>query len=382
MELAVREYSERYQALFNSIDEGFCVIKVLFENGNTPQDYRFLEINPAFEKHTGLKNALGKTIRELVPSHKRLWIEKYGKVALTGEPDRFEQHDDSLQRWFDVFAFRIGRPEEHKVAVLITDITARKRAHQILEETVADRTAALQETNKQMEAFTYTIAHDLRSPLRAQQGFANALLQDYGEVLGETGRDYAERIISSASRLNNLVNDLLAFSRVNRTEMQLHKIDLRTTVTHVCDEMAFHIHEAKAKIQIGELDFRVCGHELTFRAAVTNLISNAIKFSKPGVPPEVRIWAQERGRCVRLWIEDNGIGIAPEHHHQIFGVFHRLHRIGDYPGTGVGLAIVQKGIERMGGSVGVESEEGRGRADTARRRYRHCAGGDQRCPLP
>ena len=360
MELVIREYGERYQALFNSIDEGFCVIQMIFDQNGAPQDYRFLEINPAFEKHTGLKHAQDRTIRELVPDVDRHWFEIYGKVARTGEPARCEEYSEPLHSWFDVFAFRIGTPEEHKVAVLFTNVTDRKTAHESLEQTVAMRTAALKEINKQMEAFTYTIAHDLRAPLRAQQGFATALLQDYGEALGETGRDYAERIISSADRLDDLVNDLLAFSRLDRTELQLRKIDLRKTVTDVCQEMAFHIHEAKAKIQIDNFDFQISGHEPTLRTAITNLLSNGIKFHKPDATPEVRIRAEDRGKCVRLWVEDNGIGIAPEHQHQIFGVFHRLHPIGDYPGTGVGLAIVQKGIERMDGSVGVESQEGHG----------------------
>ncbi|MFN7140674.1 MAG: PAS domain S-box protein [Limisphaerales bacterium] len=229
-----------------------------------------------------------------------------------------------------------------------------------LEQQVKDRTAVLGETNRHLEAFTYTIAHDLRGPLRAQQGFANLLLADYGDVLGETGREYAGRIVNAAKRLNDLVNDLLTYSRISRTEMTLERLDVHKIISAICAEMAFDIREANAKVQLNSLDACVLGHYVTFRTAIGNLISNAIKFSRPGVPPELRIYGEDREGQWRIWFEDKGIGIAPEYHHQIFGVFHRLHPQGQYPGTGVGLAIVQKGLERMGGRVGLESEEGRG----------------------
>jgi signal transduction histidine kinase len=229
-----------------------------------------------------------------------------------------------------------------------------------LETQVAIRTAALAESNKELEAFTYTIAHDLRAPLRAQQSFAEALLEDYGDVLGDTGRDYARRINESADRLNHLVQDLLAFSRLSRAEINIEIIDLRQLVLGICKDMDFQIKEAKADIHVEDFSFAVCANNATLGTAVTNLISNAIKFCQPGVPPEIRIAAEDRGNWVRLNICDNGIGIAPEHHGQVFGIFNRLHKAGDYPGTGVGLAIVQRGVERMGGRVGVESAEGKG----------------------
>ena len=206
----------------------------------------------------------------------------------------------------------------------------------------------------------YTIAHDLRAPLRAQQGFATVLLQDYEEALGETGCDYARRISLAASRLNELIQDLLAYSRISRTEMEVGKIPLRRIVSEVCDELDADIKEAKADVKVDEFDVRVCGNELVLKTTVTNLLSNALKFKKPGETPRIRIWAEDRGQSIRLWVEDNGIGIAPQHQHQIFDVFQRLHPAGDYPGTGVGLAIVQKGVERMGGHTGVESQEGVG----------------------
>lgn len=229
-----------------------------------------------------------------------------------------------------------------------------------LENRVRERTASLEETKNHLEAFSYTIAHDLRAPLRAQHGFAQALLDDFGQSLGETGRDYAERIKSAAARLENLVNDLLAYSRISRVDLQVTRVSLARVVSQVCDEMTFQILEARAKIEVSPFHYFVCSHEPTLRTAITNLISNGLKFSQTDLPPRIRIWAEPRDKFVRLWIGDNGIGIASEYLQQIFGVFHRLHKAGEYPGTGVGLAIVKKAIERMGGQVGVDSELGVG----------------------
>ncbi|HEX5220699.1 MAG TPA: PAS domain S-box protein [Verrucomicrobiae bacterium] len=313
------------------------------------------------------------------PDHTERVSASWQRALKTGEPweETFPlRGKDGNYRWFLSGAFPI-RDANGRIVRWFgtnTDITESRDAQHALEKAqqelrfhaenlermVAERTTALRESNDQMEAFTYTIAHDLRAPLRGQQGFAHALLDEHAAALGETGREYAERIIQSAARMDNLISDLLAYSRLSRTAMRMEKIDLRKLVLEICDELTFQIRDARATVHVDPFYFVVCGHQITLRTSIQNLVANALKFTRPGVPPEIRIRAEERGKFVRLWVEDNGIGIAPEHHHQIFGVFHRLHRIGQYPGTGVGLAIVQKGIERMGGRVGVESEEGVG----------------------
>jgi signal transduction histidine kinase len=228
-----------------------------------------------------------------------------------------------------------------------------------LETQVKVRTAALEETNKEMEAFTYTIAHDLRAPLRAQESFSSTLLVEFGDVLGEKGRDYAQRITHSALRLNELVQDLLQFSRLSRAEIKIGTVDLRCVVLRVCEEMQFDIKEANAQVDIQQFSSRVCGHEATLETVITNLLSNAIKFCKRDVP-HIQIYTEDRHGFVRLTVEDNGIGIAPEHYEQVFGIFNRLHKAGEFPGTGIGLAIVKRGVERMSGRVGVQSQEGVG----------------------
>lgn len=245
---------------------------------------------------------------------------------------------------------------------ILRDITERKRieqelqkARETLEERVQERTASLKETTDQLESFCYTIAHDLRSPLRAQQSYAQLLLDDYHEAIGETGRTYADRIIKAAGRLDELVVDLLTYSRLSREELSFANVDLNAVLAEVQHTLNHDIHAAGAEIEVGEL-FPVYAYEPTLKLVLTNLLSNAFKFVVPGRSPRVKIWSERCGSRVRVWIEDNGIGIAPQHLEKIFGVFQRLHVTDKYPGTGIGLAIVQKGLQRMDGHVGVESE--------------------------
>jgi signal transduction histidine kinase len=227
-----------------------------------------------------------------------------------------------------------------------------------LEEAVAERTTELTATNNQLETFVYSIAHDLRAPLRAMQGFTTMLVEDE-KSLSATGKDYAEKIKSSATRMDDLLGDMLAFARVAKQSADISASNLRSVV-----ETAIARMEQSLQAHNGQLEFvgaspTVLAHEPTLIQVLINLISNSLKFVPPGISPRIRLRAEDAGEFVRVWVEDNGIGILPEHQHQIFKLFTRVH--GEkYPGTGVGLAIVEKGIERMGGRVGVESTAGRG----------------------
>lgn len=237
--------------------------------------------------------------------------------------------------------------------------TELQKAKEELEQRVLERTASLRETTEQLESFCYTIAHDLRSPLRAQQSFAQVLLDDYKNSLDEVGREYAQRIINSAQRLDKLVNDLLTYSRLSQEELRFQKVDLEKVVRDIQVQLVDEIKAQQAQVSVGPL-LTVCAYEPTLNLVITNLVMNALKFVQPGVPAQIRIWSERREKFVRLWVEDNGIGIHSEHRHKIFGVFERLHPMDKYPGTGIGLAIVQKGVKRMDGRAGVESQPGQG----------------------
>jgi signal transduction histidine kinase len=211
-----------------------------------------------------------------------------------------------------------------------------------------------------LEAFTYTVAHDLRAPLRAMQGFSQALLEDFGPQLTSDGRDYAHRIIAAAQRMDLLIQDLLSYSRLSRSQLTPETVDLDTVLGKVILTFAADIENCNAEIRVERPLPLVRAHAGTLEHVFINLISNAFKFVAPGTKPRVRLWSELRQGFARIWIQDNGIGISPEYHDRIFRVFERLHGGETFPGTGIGLAIVRKGVERMGGSVGLDSEAGQG----------------------
>lgn len=229
-----------------------------------------------------------------------------------------------------------------------------------LEARVAERTAQLRASNAELESFSYSVSHDLRAPLRAMQGFANALLEDYADRLDAAGQDYARRIATAAGRMDTLIQELLAYSRLGRTRITLGPVSLAAVVETAVAQCEAELDRTQAHLEVVAPLPEVIGHRSTLVQVVLNLLTNALKFVAPGVMPRVRVWAEPRGERVRLWVEDNGIGIAPEHQGQIFRVFERLHGIESYPGTGIGLAIVRRGVERMGGRTGVLSALGAG----------------------
>jgi len=200
------------------------------------------------------------------------------------------------------------------------------------------------------------VSHDLRTPLRAMFGFSQALYEDFSSPLPPQGREYARRIMEATQRMDTLITDLLEYSRLSRSEIPLDAISLDRVFRQALRDLEVEVKERKAQVHLpGDLP-SVRGHEVTLVQLVANLLSNAIKFVAPGVKPVVRITAERRSNRVRVWVEDNGIGIDPVHHDRIFRIFERLNRSEVYPGTGIGLAIVRKAAARMGGEAGVESD--------------------------
>jgi PAS domain S-box-containing protein len=261
----------------------------------------------------------------------------------------------------------IAQEVANQLAIVIQQAQLREQLQRYaeeLEQRVAKRTAQLQETNQELEAFTYSVSHDLRAPLRTVQGFAQALLEDCGEQLEDFCRSYIDSIIGDAIQMNGLISDLLNYSRLTRAQISLQPTALDSVIEEALKQLTTQIQETQAQISIAAPLPQVIAHRPTLVQTVTNLIGNALKFVEDKTRPQIDIFTEETyqndHRWIRLWIVDNGIGIAPEHQERIFRVFERLHGAESYPGTGIGLAIVRKGLERMGGQVGVESQLGHG----------------------
>ncbi|HVR82690.1 MAG TPA: ATP-binding protein, partial [Planctomycetota bacterium] len=302
---------------------------------------------------------LGLPVEVLVPEHLRGSHEGH-RARFLGDPSAVARgaslevsarRRDGSEIPVEISLRPVRMREGLLVSAAIRDISARKEA--------------LQEIN----AFSYTIAHDLRSPLRTIASGTQIILEQ-GEQLGEEARAWGHRIIESATRMDALVTGLLDYSRISRQEIEVGPVEWEGIVEKVLGQMEGEFEERGARVVVEQPLPCVRGHALTLGQALTNLLSNALKFVPAGKSPQVRIRA-DRGPAaeapaaptpgaVRLWVEDQGIGIAPPHLERIFGLFERLHGRETYQGTGIGLAIVKRVVERMGGKVGVESEPGRG----------------------
>lgn len=619
-EAALRESEERYRSIFTTVDEGFCIVEVLFDEVGHPYDHLILEANLAFEKHSGLPNPIGKKASELAPQLDQEWNDVYGEVIRTGQSVRLERESKALGRWFDVFVTRVGSATDRKVAIAFTNITTRKTAEAALRRSEArfqalitqatagiaemdingnftlvnerycilagrtaddlmgrscldlvhpddraaclrnaevlrknrtsfsmekrmlrpdgmsvwvsisvaaitrpdqvllgfveiaqdisdqkhlelelqasetyfreltqnlpigvwtsqpdgtidfinrhwtdytgqklgpslihpdawvdclhpddrerveqaaanghsregyivearfrraqtsdyrwflkrsipvldtegylkkrivvcvdiddlkrsqndlvdhagelaqqvnERTSELRETIGELEAFSYSVSHDMRAPLRALQGFSLLLLHKHASALDAESLDYLHRINASASRMDALISDVLTYSRLLRSEIVLTPVNLDNLVRQVIFIYP-QLQANGAQIKIEGTLPTVLAHEASLTQCISNLLSNAVKFVPRGRTAEVRVYADEINGDARLWIADNGIGIAPEDHQRIWAIFTRIGRAKDYEGTGIGLAIVRKSLERMSGSITLESALGEG----------------------
>jgi len=282
---------------------------------------------------------------------------------------RIERAEDSAPRWIELR----GRLDDQgdsppRIVGIAADITDRKLAEQALvmsngtlEAQVSERTNSLAESNAQLDAFAYTVSHDLRAPLRAMEGFARILQEDHGAGLGEEGYHYASRIVGAAKRMEGLIDDLLAFSRVQRADVTMKWTDPARAIRNAITELrSAGFDESAVTLKVTPSFPPIKADGMILAQVIGNLVLNAAKFKAPDRSAHVTIRAERCAERVRIWVEDNGIGIAPEHQARIFNVFERLHGQETYPGTGVGLAIVKAGVERMGGTCGVEGDLGVG----------------------
>jgi len=268
---------------------------------------------------------------------------------------RMRRHDGQFRWLLDGGVPMLGSSGEFRGYIgSCVDVTESRLKREELERIVADRTARLSEMVGELEAFSYSVAHDMRAPLRGMQGFANVLLEEFGPRLESQAVDYLNRIVASARRLDLLIQDVLNYSKIVRSELPLEAVDVGRLVQGIVDSYP-ELQAPKAEIRIeGPLPL-VWGNQAALTQVISNLLGNAVKFVGPGIHPQVRISGRQENGMVRLWFEDNGIGIPEEFRGRIFQIFQRLHSPDTYEGTGIGLAIVRKAVERMGGKVGVES---------------------------
>jgi PAS domain S-box-containing protein len=343
----LRQSEERYRTLFNSVDEGFCIVEMIFDDSDNAIDYVFLESNPSFEKQTGLVDVQGRRIRELAPVIEESTLEIYGKVALTGEPVRFETHSEHLGRWFDIYAFRYGDRVNRQVAVLLSDITARKNTEE-----------ALREADRRKNQFLALLAHELRNPLAPIRNAVQILRMAPAANAGRPGQllPMMERQLAHMARL---LDDLLDVSRIanGMIELRKEKIDVAQAVQAaveasepLIDSMGHHM-----SVSLAPQPLMVDADPVRLTQIVSNLLNNAAHYSRPG--GFIQLKAERDGRDVRVTVTDSGIGIRPEDLDGIFGLFVQVgpqfaRREG---GLGVGLSLVRTMVQLHGGRVEAHS---------------------------
>jgi PAS domain S-box-containing protein len=357
--LSLRASEERYRSLFNSIDEGFCVVEVLFDDDLSPVDFRFLETNPAFEKQSGVRDAVGKCVRTLVPQLEAYWFETYGRVALTGESVRFVDEAQALDgRWFDVYAFRLGAPELRRVAILFTDITARRR----LEEKTQEQANSLAELNRRKDEFLAMLSHELRNPLAAIRNAAHLIQME--RTKGPMQLEAQGMLDRQIAQLTRLVDDLLDVSRISTglVRLQLESVDLRGIVGRAVEICRPQVDrkEQTLTLSLPGTALWVHGDDVRLEQVIVNLLNNANKYTDRGglLAVALRTEGDEAVLCVR----DNGIGIEPEALPRMFDLFTQANQSLSRAqgGLGIGLALVKSLVAMHGGRIEAHSVPGQG----------------------
>ena len=483
---ALHEGERRYRLLFSEMVVGFALLEVIYDEEGRPCDQRYLEVNPAFETHTGLarEKVLGKTIREALPDIEPFWIETYGKIATSGESAHFENYAQPLQKWFEVTAFRT---HQGQVAVTFSDITQRKRMEEALRDSevrfqalangipqlawmaeadghifwynqrwyeytgttfeqmegwawqsvhdsdvlpkvlekwkgaiaaglpfdmefplrgadgvfrafltrvmpskdsqgrvlrwfgtntdISERKEAekqlatqakelsrkaeeLARSNADLEQFAYVASHDLQEPLRMVTAYTQLLGERYRGKLDADADKFIGYASEGAQRMQVLIQDLLAFSRVGRRDVASSSVDCNAVMQGVVETLSSVIEGSGAVVTWETLP-AVWANRTQMAQLFQNLVGNAVKF-RGQERPMISVRAEKADLHWLFSVSDNGIGIPPESAEQIFVVFQRLHARTEYPGNGIGLAICKKIVERCGGRIWVESQPGAG----------------------
>jgi signal transduction histidine kinase len=331
----LRAAEERYGALFNAIDQGFCTIEVRFDESGRAVDYRFLEVSPSFERQTGITRGEGRWMRDIAPDQDEHWFELYGAVATTGEPHRFESYSTPLGRWWSVYAFRIGDPSLRQVAILFNDITDRKRAEQ-------EREARLEQERvrrEAAEAFLAVMSHELRTPVTSIYG--NALLLSRNPRRDDV-EDLVRDLREESERLRRIIDDLLVLSGIERGFLELAPEP--TLLQHAIRDVVIDLKRRHpATVFIAEIPKSlapVLADTTALRQVLHNLLSNAAKYAGDDGP--VRVVVSDTGTRVEVAVLDEGPGLGTDPG-ALFDLFYRAPETAKRAsGTGIGLYVARE----------------------------------------
>jgi PAS domain S-box-containing protein len=362
---ALRESEERFSKAFHSSPQPMS-IKSLEEGRYIDVNDRFLEISGYTREEVIGHTSLELNIWEGIAARAELVRPLMEGMSVRNLETKFRAKNGHF-RFLLSSAELIELSGQPRILMASSDITDRKRVEEALNQLnaelelrIADRTAALDAKARELETFAYSVAHDLKAPLRGIEGYSRLLLEDHMDGVDEDGRAFLYTIRDSTERMNQLIDDLLAYSRIERRTLIAEPIELRRFVETLVEERRTELEERKINLAVKVNGSVVVTDAEGLSQALRNYLDNAIKFTSDTPEPRIEVGAEETEKSCRLWVRDNGVGFDMKYHDRIFEIFHRMHRPEDYPGTGVGLAIVRKAMERTGGRAWAESAVGQG----------------------
>ena len=355
---AARESRANYDALLATPLVAIAECEIVGDAEGRPIGYRYLAVNGALEAMTGRTNEelVRPTVRTGVPGFPVAtldWLAVGGKVAATGEPVEFESYQEEADRWYSIYLYS---PRPTQFIAMFSDITGRKQAeldlqgaNAELEAQVQRRTIALEAANAELEAFSYSVSHDLRAPLRSIASFSQILLAEHAAALDAEGRRVLGVVLRNVKQMGTLIDDLLAFSRVTRITLEHRPVDMGRLALGMAEELQVASPDREIAFDIGPLA-DAPGDSALLRQVWANLLGNAVKFSGKVRHPAIEVRSERRDGMCRYTVRDNGVGFDATYVGKLFTPFQRLHATSEFGGTGIGLAIVARIVQRHGGT--------------------------------
>lgn len=363
MEDALRLSETRYRTLLETAP--FPVVITRLRDGVLRYGNRRAETQFGLNREQGI----GQQARDFYvdKGERDIFLERLLRETTVVDEELRLQAEDDTPFWAQISAAIIEFEGEPAIFSSINDISTRKQAEDevrqlnfALEQRVVERTEQLQVVNRELEAFAYSVSHDLKAPLRGIDGYSRLLLDDHADDLNDEGRMFLQNIRQGTRQMAQLIEDLLAYSRIERRSLQTDRVDLSRLVNATLAERAEEIAALQVTMTVNISAQMVNADRDGLTMALRNLLDNALKFTRDSPKPAIEIGIRlDPGACI-LWVRDNGIGFDMKFHERIFEIFQRLHLADDFPGTGIGLAIVRKALQRMGGTAWAESAPGQG----------------------